>query len=92
MKFLLTALAAFIILNLTAQQTADRILYGKITRDSLLKAPYDKWFTKGFTEYNTNTETKNKLLQQSTKGISIEIFFMNIEYIDRRNTIDFTCE
>jgi len=75
MKYLLTAVAVFILLNTTAQQTADRILYGKITRDSLLQEPYNKWFTKGFTEYNTNAVTKNKLLQQSTKGISIEIFF-----------------
>lgn len=75
MKYLLTAVAACFIFTATAQQAADRILYGKITRDSLLQAPYNKWFTKGYTEYNANTTTINKLLQQSTKGISIEIFF-----------------
>ena len=75
MKYLLTATAVFIILTTAAQQAVDRILYGKITRDSLLQEPYNKWFTKGMTEYNPNTETKNKLLQQPTKNISIEIFF-----------------
>ena len=76
MKYLLTAIAAFLAVALTAQQsTSDRILYGEITKGSLLKAPYNKWFSKGFAEYNTNTETKNNLLSARVKGISIEIFF-----------------
>jgi thiol-disulfide isomerase/thioredoxin len=75
MKYLFTAIAALILLSATAQQSADRILYGKITKDSLNLPPYNKWFAKGYNEYNTNSETKNKLLSQSTKGISVEIFF-----------------
>ncbi|GAB2822502.1 tetratricopeptide repeat protein [Ferruginibacter profundus] len=75
MKYLLTAIAAVILLSATAQQNTDKILYGKITRDSLLQPPYNKWFSKGYNLYNINTATKNKLLLQSTKGISIEIFF-----------------
>jgi tetratricopeptide (TPR) repeat protein len=78
MKYLFTAIAVLISLATTAQQTViDRILYGKITRDSLLQSPYNKWFDKGFEEYHTNTITKEKLLMQSTKGISIEIYFGN---------------
>jgi tetratricopeptide (TPR) repeat protein len=75
MKYLLTTVLVCSILHTAAQQAADRIMYGKITRDSLLQSPYNKWFTKGYNEYNINTPTTNTLLQQSTKGISIEIFF-----------------
>ncbi|MGG9961092.1 tetratricopeptide repeat protein [Ferruginibacter sp. SUN106] len=75
MKYVLTTIAVCILLSATAQQSADRVLYGKIVKDCLTQPPYDKWFSKGYTEYNTNTATKSKLLLQSTKGISIEIFF-----------------
>ena len=78
MKYLLTAVAVCIAFTTIAQQTsADRILYGPITKDSLLAIPYSKWFNKGFAEYNSNNEIKTKLLNASTKGISIEIFFGN---------------
>jgi thiol-disulfide isomerase/thioredoxin len=78
MKYLLTAVAVSIIFTTAAQQTsADRILYGPITKDSLLAAPYSKWFSKGFAEYNSSNEIKTKLLNVPTKGISIEIFFGN---------------
>ena len=78
MKYILTTIAILIIFTATAQQpipVADRILYGKITTDSLLQAPYNKWFAKGFADYTLNSETKAKLSAQNIKGISIEIFF-----------------
>ncbi|MGC4102631.1 hypothetical protein [Ferruginibacter sp.] len=76
MKYLFAVIAAFICITTNAQQnTPDRILYGSITKDSLQQAPYNKWFSKGFDEYHINPGTKEKLLAQSTKGISIEIFF-----------------
>lgn len=78
MRYLLTAITACLIFTTTAQQTsADRILYGQITKDSLLEQPYNKWFSKGFNEYNSNNEIKSKLLNVPTKGISVEIFFGN---------------
>lgn len=65
-----------VILTVNAQQLKpDAILYGKINPGDLTAAPYNKWFDKGFKEYSSNTETKNKFTPALTKGISIEIFF-----------------
>jgi len=75
MKYTFTAIAVLIILTTTAQQIVnDRILYGKISRDSLMQAPYNKWFSKGFADYNINSTMKEKMAALTTKGISIEIF------------------
>lgn len=75
MKYILTAIAAIHILSTNAQQVKpDAILYGKINTTDLASLPYNKWFDKGFAEYNSHTETKNKLTPALTKGISIEIF------------------
>jgi len=78
MKYVFTAVAVWISCTIVAQQPInDRILYGKITRDSLLQAPYNKWFSKGLAEYVPHNETTKKLFVQNLKGISIEIYFGN---------------
>lgn len=75
MKYILTAMAAILILTANAQQVKpDAILYGKINSGHLTTSPYNKWFDKGFAEYNSHTETKSKLTTALTKGVSIEIF------------------
>lgn len=75
MKYILTAIAVIFILSANAQQAKpDAILYGKINTGNLTSAPYNKWFDKGFAEYNSNTETKNNFTPVLTKGVTIEIF------------------
>ncbi|MBL7700963.1 MAG: hypothetical protein JNM14_01830 [Ferruginibacter sp.] len=75
MKYILTTIAASLILSVHAQQAKpDVILYGKISSSDLAAAPYNKWFDKGYKEYHSNTQTKNRLTPTLTKGISIEIF------------------
>lgn len=75
MKYILTAIAAILILSADAQQVKpDAILYGKINAGDLTALPYNKWFDKGFADYNINTETKNKLTTVLNKGVSIEVF------------------
>lgn len=75
MKYILTAIVGILILSTNAQQVKpDVILYGKINTTDLTSSPYNKWFDKGFAEYNSNTEAKNKFTPALTKGISIEIF------------------
>lgn len=54
---------------------ADRILYGRITTDSLLKAPYDAWYKKNYTDYTVNNAVKESLKSISLKGITMEAFF-----------------
>lgn len=63
-------------INLYAQQkNADRILYGKITTDSLLKAPYESWYKKNYDDYRINDFVKTAFEKVSLKGIKIEVFF-----------------
>lgn len=75
MKYLITAIAVCICIALNAQQqTADRILYGAFTADSLQQQPYSKWFTKNYNEYTVSQQVKKQLGSVSLKGLSIEIF------------------
>jgi thiol-disulfide isomerase/thioredoxin len=60
-------------LVLNAQQPADRILYGTISKDSLQQAPYNKWFNKNYADYTTDGQVKKQLEALSLKGITIEI-------------------
>lgn len=76
MKQLLVFIAICYGLNLYAQQKpADRILYGKITTDTLLKAPYGNWYKKNYDDYKINDSVKTALKKLSFKGIKIEAFF-----------------
>jgi tetratricopeptide (TPR) repeat protein len=52
-----------------------KILYGTCTKDSLTKAPFDKWFTTGYEKYTPNAATVAQLKKQNLKNISIEVFF-----------------
>lgn len=75
MKYIVTAIAVCFCIALNAQQqTADRILYGTISKDSLHQAPYNKWFNKNYADYTTDGQVKRQLAALSLKGISVEIF------------------
>ncbi len=56
-------------------ESKPRVLYGIVTKDSLLKAPYEKWFTTGYDTYNPNTETVDRLKKQNFKDITVQVFF-----------------
>jgi thiol-disulfide isomerase/thioredoxin len=53
----------------------DRIIYGTCTKDSLLQAPFDKWFNINYNDYTPNTTIETALKKSMTKDISIKIFF-----------------
>ncbi|RYY64910.1 MAG: hypothetical protein EOO13_17895 [Chitinophagaceae bacterium] len=61
--------------SLAQMKPADRILYGKITPDSLLQSPYDSWFKKNYDSYAVNPSIENALEKMSLKGISMEVYF-----------------
>ncbi len=60
-----------------AQPVTERpkILYGNCTKDSLTKAPFDKWFNPGYDGYTPNVATVAQLKKQNLKDISIQVFF-----------------
>ena len=63
---------------LSEAQNSDpkpRILYGAVTKDSLLKTPYDKWFAAGYDVYKPNAESLTELKKENFKDYSIKIFF-----------------
>ena len=66
-----------IVLISSAQSSVEkpRILYGSITKDSLLSAPFDKWFGTGYDGYKPDATTVELLRKKSLKDYSIEIFF-----------------
>ncbi|MEI9909327.1 MAG: hypothetical protein WDO71_06500 [Bacteroidota bacterium] len=59
-----------------AQLSAGKqeILYGVITKESLVAAPFDKWFITNYDTYEPNAEVVNSLKKLDTKDISIQIF------------------
>jgi thiol-disulfide isomerase/thioredoxin len=76
MKQILVFIAICYGINLYAQQKpADRVLYGKITTDTLLKSPYVNWYKKNYDDYKINDSVKTAFKKLSFKGIKIEAFF-----------------
>ncbi len=77
MSKIITLSIAILLTILSFAQTPEpkpRILYGAITKDSLVVAPYDKWFTTGYDAYKPNAETVAQLRKQNFKDYSIQIF------------------
>jgi len=77
MKHFFMLIALCYAINLPAQppKPADRILYGRITTDSLTKPPYDTWFTKNYNDYTINPTAQQQLQPTLLKGITIKAFF-----------------
>lgn len=76
MKYLFIIAALCCGLNLPAQtKTADRILYGVITTDSLLQSPYNSWYKKYQADYTVNKTVRESFQNISLKGIKIEAWF-----------------
>jgi thiol-disulfide isomerase/thioredoxin len=48
-------------------------LIGYFEPGRLSQEPYSTWFTKGFDDYQLNTEALNKLMDKSKAGVSIKI-------------------
>ncbi len=77
MSKIITFSIAIFFTTISFAQTPElkpRILYGSITKDSLVVAPYDKWFTTGYNAYKPNAETVAQLRKQNLKDYSIQIF------------------
>jgi len=76
-KIITLSIAILFTTLLVAQnpEAKPRILYGAITKDSLTKAPYDKWFTTGYDTYKPNAETVAQLKKLNFKDCTIQIFF-----------------
>lgn len=76
MKQLFILVALCYNLTVFAQnKTADRILYGHVTTDSLRQAPYDAWYQKNYAAYTVNNSVKQSYQQALLKGIKIEAWF-----------------
>lgn len=62
--------------NVQAQENSSERatwLIGNFDPGRLSQEPYSAWYTKGFDEYQFNTESLNKLLDKNKTGISIKI-------------------
>lgn len=62
-------------LSFAQTKTADRIIYGSITTDSLLQPPYENWYKKNYSDYAVNNTIKESFKTVPQKGIKIEAFF-----------------
>jgi tetratricopeptide (TPR) repeat protein len=60
----------------TAQPAAAKqeILYGAITKENLMAAPFDKWFITNYDTYEPNAGVVSSLKKLNTKDISVQIF------------------
>jgi thiol-disulfide isomerase/thioredoxin len=76
-KIIIAISIIFLSYNSIAQsnEPKPRILFGTITKDSLIQAPYDKWFVAGYNSYQPNTETVIQLKKLNWKDITIQLFF-----------------
>lgn len=76
-KIIIAISLIFLSYNSIAQsnEPKPRILFGTITKDSLIQAPYDKWFVAGYNSYQPNTETVIQLKKLNWKDITIQLFF-----------------
>lgn len=76
-KLISLFMAVLLTMAAAAQPAAEKpkVLYGTCTKDSLTKAPYDKWFDPGYEKYSPDSATVAQLKKQNLKNISIEVFF-----------------
>jgi thiol-disulfide isomerase/thioredoxin len=72
MKYLIIIIALFLGSSLFAQ--TDPVLLGKIKKEDLMKAPYNKWFEKEYNSYETNKDVLAGLKKANRAGFSIQIF------------------
>ncbi|MCX6318420.1 MAG: hypothetical protein NTW29_14105 [Bacteroidetes bacterium] len=77
MKKILLFLTFCISLSTIARSQADNntLLYGVCTIDSLQNAPYNKWFTQGYTAYQPHAGTMQQMKKINTADLRIEVFF-----------------
>lgn len=59
-----------------AQSSTERpaILLGAITKDSLLKPPYNKWYMQEYNEYGPSPAVISELRKLNTKNITVSVF------------------
>lgn len=57
-----------------AQTAKPTILYGTITQNDLMQAPFSKWFDSIYNAYQPDTKITAAIKKASTKDISFEIF------------------
>jgi thiol-disulfide isomerase/thioredoxin len=76
MKSFFILLIAILFNNcIIAQNNNSKILYGVVTKDSLLQAPFNKWYTENYNQYTINKNTFNALTQIDKSGYTFEVFF-----------------
>ncbi len=57
-----------------AQTAKPTILYGTITQNDLMQAPFNKWFDSIYNAYQPDTKITATIKKTNTKDISMEIF------------------
>jgi thiol-disulfide isomerase/thioredoxin len=72
MKYLIAIIALFWCSSLFAQ--TDPVLLGKIKKEDMMKAPYNKWFEKEYNSYETGKDVLADLKKVNWVGFSIQIF------------------
>lgn len=76
MRNIILTILFFTSLSSTAQSLEkERVLYGVITKDSLQKEPYAKWFVNNYKGYAPDSNIINNFQKQNLKGITIKAFF-----------------
>jgi len=77
-KLIITCIALQLTISAISQQPLIQktsILYGAITKDSLLQAPYSAWFLPNYNKYKIQENTIEDFKKISFKNLEISIFF-----------------
>lgn len=76
MKKISIAILSMAVSIITIAQTAAKpaILYGTITQNDLMEAPFSKWFDSTYNTYQPDTKITSGIKKSNSKDISIEIF------------------
>jgi thiol-disulfide isomerase/thioredoxin len=72
MRYPIAIIALFWCFSLFAQ--TDPVLLGKIKKEALMSAPYNKWFEKEYNDYETSKDVLVELKKVNWAGLSIQIF------------------
>jgi thiol-disulfide isomerase/thioredoxin len=59
----------------TSLLVKEKILYGITHRDSLLQAPFVKWFNTNYNDYKPNPKIISEYSKDKMKGVTVKIFF-----------------
>ncbi|MEO8405715.1 MAG: hypothetical protein ABI480_14000 [Chitinophagaceae bacterium] len=72
--FIIPALVLTIICAAQNEIKKNDILYGRITKEDLMTAPFNKWFDSSYAVYKPDEEIINAIKKLNTKDISLQVF------------------